>query len=463
MNFKTLLKISVLVLVIWGCKDKTVDPATDAETNQWIYSQMKYWYYWNDKITATPDLTKAPADLFNSLLYKYDANLRPDGDRFSWIQKSADELQASLSGSGKTPGMEYKLLYYPSGTSNVIAVVTYTLPGSPAEKAGFKRGDIFTSVNNQQLTGANYSQLLNAEGTKTYTLAKVDSGGKVTEGTVKREVVPVVLQENPVYFDTLFQFNGTQIGYIVYHQFIPEPYQSKTLQYDKELDQIVGSFKEKNVSSIILDLRYNPGGYVSSATSLASLLVKATTNDIFFYKEYNPTATTALKKQYGEGYFYDKFTAKTQNIGSTLNNLVILTSSRTASASELLINGLKPFMNVILVGDNTVGKNVGSITLSNKKDGITWGLQPIVSKSFNGLHKSDYSVGFTPDVRATEGILLYPYGDLRDPLLSEALFKILGSRVVRRIPLAETKLFSGVEIMSSVSRKAGGSNMFFSH
>ena len=461
MNFKTILTVSLLALFIFACKDKTVDPATQSETNQWIYSQMKDWYYWNDKITATPDLTQAPADLFNSLLYKYDAKLRPDGDRFSWIRESADELVAGLSGSGKTPGMEYNLLYYPSGSNNVIAVVIYTLPGSPAEKAGFKRGDIFTSVNNQQMTGSNYSQLLNAEGTRTYTLANIDSAGKVTEGTVKREIVPIVLQENPVYFDTLFQFNGTKIGYIVYHQFFSEPYQSNTAQYDKEFDQIVGSFKDKQVNSIILDLRYNPGGYVSSATSVASLFVKATTNDVFFYKEYNPTATATLKKQYGDGYFSDKFVAKTQNIGSTLKNLVILTSSRTASASELLINGLKPYMNVILVGDTTVGKNVGSITLSNKKGGITWGLQPIVSKSFNSLHQSDYSAGFAPDVRAREGIVLFPYGDLRDPLLSEALFKILGSRVVRKRSDAEVKTFSGVEIMSSVSKKAGGSNMFF--
>ncbi|SKC09083.1 S41 family peptidase [Dyadobacter psychrophilus] len=462
MKLKLLLAILSISAAVLSCKEKNVDPATERETNEWIYENMKYWYYWNDNMTTSPDYSKDPASFFESLLYRYDATLRPDGDRFSWIQESAEELEASLAGQSKASGMEYKLTYFPTGSSNVIGVVLYVLPDSPAAKAGFARGDIFSSVNGQKMTGANYSQLLNSDEKLTYTLATINAEGALMEGTTTRDITPVVLQEDPVYFDTLYSIGANKIGYVVYHQFIPEPYQASNKQYDKKLDDIFNSFKNANVNALIVDLRYNPGGYVSSATNLASLIAKATSNDIFYYKEYNTEVTETNMKKYGETYFYDKFASKSQNIGSQLSNVVFLVSSRSASASELLINGLKPYMNVTLVGGKTVGKNVGSVTLTDSKKKVKWGLQPIVSKSLNKDKKSDYNVGFTPDIAASEGNILYPYGNPKDPLLSEALFKITGTRLTRQIKNARTlQEEDSQEITSTIQRKAGRSNMFY--
>ncbi|TLU98144.1 S41 family peptidase [Dyadobacter luticola] len=461
MKLKFLLSVMFMLAVLSSCRDKSVDPATESQTNDWIYANMKYWYYWTDHIPAKPDLTQDPAKFFESLLYKYDATTRPDGDRFSWIQESADELQASLGGESKTPGMEYKLVYYPSNTTNVIGIVLYVIPDSPAAKAGFVRGDVFSSVNGQKLTGANYSQLLNTQDSKTYTLAKIDNVGGLVEGST-REVAPVVLQEDPVFFDTTFTYGANKIGYIVYHQFIPQPYQTENGQYDKKLDNIFATFKSSNVNALIIDLRYNPGGYVSSATNFSSLITKGTANDVFYYKEYNAQVTETSKKKYGESYFYDKFLSKSQNIGSNLSQVYFLVSSRTASASELMINGLKPYMEVKLVGSKTVGKNVGSVTLTGKDQGIKWGMQPIVSKSLNKNHKSDYSTGFVPDYPASEGTMLYPYGNPKDPLLGEALFQITGTRIARQArEAAVLKEEDAQEITSTIVRKAGGSNMFF--
>ncbi|MCF2496145.1 S41 family peptidase [Dyadobacter chenhuakuii] len=461
MKIKLFLAILLTSAAVISCKEKNVDPATETETNQWIYDNMKYWYYWNDDMTTKPDYTKDPASFFESLLYKYDATLRPDGDRFSWIQESAEELEASLGGQSKASGMEYKLTYLPTGSQNVIGVVLYVLPDSPAAKAGFKRGDIFNSINDQKLTGSNYSKLLNSQEKLTYTLATLSADGVLTDGTTKREVTPVVLQEDPVFFDTLYNIGTNRIGYVVYHQFIPEPYQADNKQYDKKLDAIFTKFKDANVNALIVDLRYNPGGYVSSATNFASLIAKATASDIFYYKEYNTEVTETNMKKFGETYFYDKFASKSQNIGNQLNDVVFLVSSRSASASELLINGLKPYMNVTLVGGKTVGKNVGSVTLTDSKKKVKWGLQPIVSKSLNKDKKSDYSVGFTPDIAASEGNLLYPYGNPKDPLLGEALFKITGNRIVRQKNARTVQEEEDQEIISTISRKAGGSNMFY--
>ncbi|WP_026631825.1 S41 family peptidase [Dyadobacter alkalitolerans] len=461
MKIKLFLAILLTSAAVLSCKEKNIDPATETETNQWIYENMKYWYYWNDNMTTKPDYTKDPASFFESLLYKYDATLRPDGDRFSWIQESAEELEASLGGQSKASGMEYKLTYFPTGSQNVIGVVLYVLPDSPAAKAGFKRGDIFNSINDQKLTGSNYSKLLNSQEKLTYTLATLSADDVLTDGTTKRDVTPVVLQEDPVFFDTLYNIGTNRIGYVVYHQFIPEPYQADNKQYDKKLDAIFTKFKDANVNALIVDLRYNPGGYVSSATNFASLIAKATASDIFYYKEYNTEVTETNMKKFGETYFYDKFASKSQNIGNQLNDVVFLVSSRSASASELLINGLKPYMNVTLVGGKTVGKNVGSVTLTDSKKKVKWGLQPIVSKSLNKDKKSDYSVGFTPDIAASEGNVLYPYGNPKDPLLGEALFKITGNRIVRQKNARTVQEEEDQEIISTISRKAGGSNMFY--
>ncbi|MCF0071469.1 S41 family peptidase [Dyadobacter sp. CY261] len=461
MRLRLFLPVIFLAALVFSCKDKNVDPATETQTNQWIYTNMKYWYYWTDHITDSPDYNKTPSDFFSSLLYKYDATARPDGDRFSWMQESAKELEASLGGSSKTTGMEYKLVYFPANTSDVVGIVLYVIPGSPAAQAGFARGDVFSSVNGQKMTDSNYSKLLNTDEKKTYTLANIKDG-TVEETATKRDVTPVELQEDPVFFDSVYTIGANKIGYVVYHQFIPEPYQTNNKAYDKKLDAIFSEFKNSNVNALVLDLRYNPGGYVSSATNLASLIGKVTSNDIFYYKEYNKQVTETNLKKYGESYFYDKFVAKSENIGGNLKNLVVLVSSRSASASELVINGLKPFMTVTLVGGKTVGKNVGSVTLSDEKNGIKVGLQPIVSKSLNKDKKSDYHVGFEPDVKVSEGNILYPYGDPRDPLLGEALFQITGTHVTRQGRSARVLQEEAQnELSSTISRKAGGSNMFY--
>ena len=138
----------------------------------------------------------------------------------------------------------------------------------------------------------------------------------------------------------------------------------------------------------------------------------------------------------------------------------MLTTGGSASASELVINGLRPFMEVITIGTTTYGKNVGSITIDDKTKRIKWGMQPIVSKTFNALNQSDYSTGFVPKVEVKEftNVAWKPLGDISDALLNEAVFQITGGRTAR------VAVRNGVEtrsVDSSIERKAGGSNMFF--
>ncbi|QJD78202.1 S41 family peptidase [Spirosoma rhododendri] len=463
-------------VVLSSCKrDPDVTPSTAATTtpttstststnqtvNDWILGNMSYYYYWNDKIPANPDKTLSPDQFFDSILYKYNATSNPNGDRFSWIQQSADELKASLSGESKTTGMEFKLYLRSSGSTDVIGSVLYVYPGSPADKAGIKRGDVFSKVNGTGLTTTNYSTLLYGDGdTKTYTLAEVQSTGIVDTNNTK-SVTAVVLQEDPVFMDSVYTFGAKKIGYVVYNQFVPGPNGSSVATYDQKLDAIFGKFKAKGVNELILDFRYNPGGYVSSATALGGLIAKGIgTKSVFVRKEWNSTVTPALEKQYGTDFFYDYLTQKANNIGDNLSQVYVLTTSGTASASELVINGLRPYFGqkVYTIGTTSYGKNVGSITISDNTGKIKWGMQPIVSKSFNKDNESNYSTGFVPKVEVREPLNMRPLGDVTERMLSEAIFQISGTRTARRG--ADESTIRTV-IGSSIERKAGGSNMFF--
>jgi C-terminal processing protease CtpA/Prc len=463
----TLLTVSALVT---SCKKDadTVTPApttvtstttADAPTvNDWILANMQYYYFWSDKIPANPDKSLSPDNFFSSLLYTYNATTNPTGDRFSWIQESADDLKASLSGVSKTDGLEFKLYLRSSTGDDIIGKVLYVLKGSPAEKAGLMRGDIFYQINGQTLTRANYSDLAyGASDTKTYTLAKVD-GTAIVNTTTTKQTTPVVFQANPVYMDSVYTVGSKKVGYFVYNQFVTGPNGPEDHTYDNLVDNVFAKFKAQGVTDLILDFRYNPGGYVSSAQNLASSIGKGVdASKIFYRQEYNKQLTEyyqANKVNAFNGYFVQK----ASNIGNSLNNLVVLTTSGTASASELVINGLKPYMPVTIIGTTTYGKNVGSFTIYDDKGRYKWGMQPIVTKSFNSLNQSDYSTGFTPTIEVKEytNEVWRQLGDTRETMLNVALARISGSARIAAPSSAPTN-----EVSSSIERKAGGSNMFF--
>lgn len=467
----SLLIAVVGAVFITSCKEKTdlVAPATtnpstatDAEVNNWILDNMKTYYYWNDRIPANPNKALKPTDFFYSLLYDYENTANPERDRFSWIDANAAELSASLSGQTKTSGMEYQLLLRASGSTDVVGVVMYTLKGSPADRAGIKRGDIFYSVNGQNLTTSNYQTLLRGTGdTRTYGFAALNNR-QITNTTTTKRVTDVVFQENPVYFDSVYTIESKKIGYLVYNQFIPGPGGADSTAYDRQIDAIFGKFKQQGVNELVLDLRYNPGGFTSSAVGLASLIGKGITpNSLFFRQDWNKTITPELQaydRRNRTDSFNEYFVQKSNNIGANLSRVYVLTTDNTASASELIISGLRPYMTVNTIGTTTFGKNVGSFTISDDTGRIQYGLQPIVFKSFNKNNESDYSSGFVPTTEVEEQLPYVPFGNTADRLLSEAISQITGNRPSARRGASDAK--PRPVLASTIKRKAGNQNMF---
>lgn len=469
LNVRTCVWIVTVGVGFWmtGC---TPDPAVTPQSpingipskanqsvNSWILDNMRAVYYWNDKIPANPDTTLAPSPFFYSLLYDYNNRTNPERDRFSWIQEDVDALKSSLSGEEKTTGLEVKYYLREQGSTDVIMQVLYVLPGSPAERAGLKRGDIISAINGQKLTTSNYASLANDPTTFNYGIAKVENGKIVDTQTVKTATA-TVFQQNPVLLDSIYIIGSKRIGYLVYNQFIPGPNGSTTPTYDQKLEQIFSKFKARGVNELVLDLRYNPGGYVSSSVKLASMIAKGVDDSNIYYRtEYNQDVMASLEKEGKTDELTVHFQTKTQNIGSNLSRVFVLTTGGTASASELIINGLKPFMPVITIGETTYGKNVGSITISDKTGKLKWGMQPIVSKSFNSLNQSDYSTGFTPTIPKREPLELKSLGDLEEAYLGTAMTQIIGPGAAR-LPADHSPQLPAIG--SSVERRAGGSNMF---
>lgn len=460
------LLVVALVGSLSACQKTTDDvtPQTSTSTtenqtiNDWILSNMQEVYYWNDKIPANPDKTLAPDAFFDSILNKYNATTNPNGDRFSWIEESGTELAASLSGQTLTTGMEYELYLRSAGSTAVIAQVLYVLPGSPAARAGIKRGDIISKVNGQSITTTNYVDLFYSGATSySFGFAGVSNSSLVdTDKTIS--VTATTFQENPVFLDSVYTVGSKKVGYLVYNQFNPEANGSDAGEYDAQIDAVFSQFKAQGVNELVLDLRYNPGGYTSSSVNLASLIGKnVSSSKLYFREEWNTSITPLLQKEYGSGFFITNFINKAQNIGANLSRVFVLTTDHTASASELIINGLRPYMTVTTIGTTTYGKNVGSITITDDTGEIKWGMQPIVFKSYNSAGSSDYATGFAPNVTVEEPLSLLPLGDTKEALLSTALSQITGTSANGRQAAGTGNPLTSLG--SSIQRKVGGYNM----
>lgn len=437
--FRYLLCTFAAGILISACKKKDSSPVPDTDNgyvNNWIYTTMKQEYYWNTSITATPDYTKAPYDFFENLLHA--------DDRYSWAVPNYKDLQNSLSGNTKEAGYNVGLFLHDGGTK-LGGIIQYVKKNSPASAAGLKRGQLFFQINNTNFkyssatNNADVNAFLDALG-KDHTITVFDHiyskdglRDSTSNPTVKNLTV-LEYAENPVYMDSVYTIDNKKIGYFVYHFFAPDRGQAGyENEYDNQVDVVFAKFKAAGVKHLILDLRYNGGGDARSTVNLGSNIVTGlSTTKVFFKREYNAFNTKKYTDAYGAEFFKTYFTNEANNIGTGLESFIILTSNNSASASELIINGLRPYMGVWLIGEKTYGKNVGSQTFYKINDAKnTWGLQPITSKAFNSLGTSDYTNGFAPDQEVLESLALGDWGNVKEPLLNKALTKILGHAPLR--------------------------------
>lgn len=466
-----ILLVLAAVCIFNGCRkdDPVPDPVVikDAtDVNKFIYNGLATYYFWENEIPALNNskyqikdslnlfLNKYtdPEELFESLLYKRDVV-----DKWSVIVDDSKEIDDWLAGISESMGMDFRLYYIKENSNELVGFIRYVFKNSPAEKAGLKRGDIFTSINGQKLTDSNYLELLFTKISYTMGLASYTGSDFITNGKTV-SMTAVRLQENPIHLDTILVVNNIKVGYLVYNSFSNAYDSLINSNYDLELNRVFGKFKEAGIQQLILDMRYNGGGYVSSAIYLASMIYSVNPQLVFAKSKLNDYWQNYYQKNYGAGYFNHYFANEVEKTSQTaaapihslgLNTIYIITSSETASSPELLINGLKPYMNVIQVGENTAGKNVGSWTIrdwiddyGNVNPNHTWAMQPITLKIANSQNFSDYSAGLEPTIKLKEYPLeMRPFGDPAEPLLKSCTDHIRGLKAATVVRSREFRSF----------------------
>lgn len=409
-------------------RDTSRVPTSNTAVNTWITDSMRIYYYWNESIPndAGLNLKLAPPDFFESIL--------DDADRFSWIQ-NVDDLNDNLAGVSTSTGLNILLVSY-NNDKNVLGVVRYVIPGSPADKLGIKRGMLFTEVNGTAMTAGNYETLLdpyfNGESFQ-ITLATIEDN--VVKAGSKVNLTVTRVDEPSVFYHTVFTTNsGKKVGYIFYNRFLNEK--------ANELFNVFNEFKSSGVNELILDLRYNLGGGISVSGVLAALIKPNYNKDqIFVNYNYNKLLNTLIPLEDRNDSFAKLFPAvssiqntaaavsdidsKVQSANLNLPKVYILGTYNSASASELVIHNLAPYMQVIHIGETTRGKNEGSITIEDtrKPRVINWALQPIIVKLADKNGEGDYDQGLIPDyeIDETDVLPLLPIGSKEDPLVAKAL------------------------------------------
>ncbi|MDR2040121.1 MAG: hypothetical protein LBQ60_19530 [Bacteroidales bacterium] len=453
--------ISLFAVIIPGCGNKDDGNPENIRINNWVRSNMDLYYLWNTQM-PNADKNLYPSDYFEKLRFSED--------RFSLIHDNFEDIMNSLSGVNTESGYDYNLVLL--NDVDIIGYVTYIKPNSPAESSGsLKRGDFFMRINGKSMTIDNYEDLL-SETAFRHSLGKVNiSGNTITEGeTIQLDVTEY--KENPILLDTIYQINGRKIGYFVYNFFARDNVDSG-IAFEKELNDLFGKFKSEGINDLIIDLRYNGGGAVVTSIALASMVSKCTTNDVFSIDQYNDDLHAYYQNYYGTGYNITRFIDRIEKYEGDfltevvpinqlgLDRLHVIVSRRTASASELLINGLKPYMDVVIIGNQTYGKNVGSVPFYEedpiKQQTNKWIILPIIAKFANAREDSGYGNGFSPDIEVSEieNLTLKPLGDTDELMLGAALDRIAGTERRTQKNIKNVKI-----IGSSADRTPARQNMY---
>ncbi len=428
--FIPLLIVSILAVSCFEDADDNLQPAATIDIQNFIYRGLNYFYLYK---ADTPELANdafASQDELNNFLNNYDSPetlfdyLKSSRDRFSNLYSDYTLIENALSGITLSNGMEFGLVYYPDDSRNVFGYVRYVLPNTDAQTQGLKRGDLFTTIDGQQINESNYNDLL-APNSYTLGLATYD-GADFTSTGITATLNKTQYNENPVYKAQTLDIDGEKIGYLMYNGFIRD--------YDTELNNAFAQFKSEGVNSLVLDLRYNGGGSVETATDLASMITGQFNGQVFYKEFWNEDR----QEEYAGNGVFDGSISNGSSINSlNLPKVYILTTRRTASASELVLNGLRPYIDAVQVGDTTTGKFQASFLLydapapqfsrNEANPNHTYVMLPLVFKTANAAGNTDYNDGLFPQIPLQEDYFnLGQLGDENEPFLAAALFEIAG-------------------------------------
>lgn len=441
-------------------EEEQVDAYQDEEAyaNFFAYNVMSDVYLWSQDITdalkawtVTGDPIKAVANA------RYKDESGEDIDKWTVMTGAYTEMVGGTDGvSAGTYGLGVQLYRKEEGSDLVVAFVTYTHPGSPAEKAGLMRGDVILEVDGIPLDVNNYYDALFATSSMQAGVGRfVDKTYTPVEKTVSMQAE--AMYEEPVLMTKVFDCGGKKVGYLAYQSF--------TFESSLTLYEECKKFREEGISELILDLRYNGGGYVFTESVLASMLAPEAEvknksvfetevwNDFYmaYYKEKGTDLNTYFTSKFSQKHNDKNYDIDTSDANLGLTRIYALVTGNSASASEAILVGLLPYMDIEIIGEKTHGKYCAGIMWKGeewyqevvdnyqsnnlnfakeypqfadwKKYIADWGIYVMISMyaDKNGENPC-MPDGLTPDVVAYDMIEEpYPLGDEREAMLNMAL------------------------------------------
>lgn len=407
MRMNVLLLGAVLSLYFVSCKkdnddSPAPDPSTPSAADKLKDSALLYArdiYLWNENIPQ--NFNARSYDDANEIMeairpFSIEPGFSQPVDRWSFAVTQAewDGVSSGISGDF---GMG--VFFY----TNSDLRVSYVERESPAGKAGIRRGWRIKSFNGStNVTPSNANAIISAvyqSTSSSFVFTKPD-GNDIT-----LTLNAAGYKEHPIFLDSVYNNGAKKTGYLVFNSFLGD-----TTEIYNEFTRVFNRFSSAGVQDVIIDLRYNGGGYVSVQNVLANWLVPTAGNGQLMEKQ-----------QFNENYSnFDESINFSKKGNLNLNRLFVIVSQNTASASELLINSLKPYMDVQLVGpSNTHGKPVGFFPIPVGD----WYIFPVSFRTVNKNGEGNYFNGIELDHQVGDG-LNKDWGDTQESCLGTILHAI---------------------------------------
>ena len=364
-------------------------------------------YLWNTQIPSSFNVQSYldPSSIMTAIRpYSMEQGFSTAVDKWSFAMKKTEWDQMSggtstLSAITGNGDFGFSVFFKAEGDLRVRLVE----PNSPAGLAGVHRSWRVISINgNSNMTAANSSFIINATSNSTsgaFTFQKSDGV------TIALNLNAANYTKKPVYMDTVYQVNGKRIGYLVFNSFL-----GNINNINSEFQRVFNRFANAQVTDVVVDLRYNGGGYVSLAEQLSNYLVRSSAN-----------GSLMMTQLYNNQNSQNNEVTNFRKAGSvSVDDVYFIVGRGTASASELLINNLKPYMDVKLIGPTpTHGKPVGFFPIPVGD----WYIFPVSFRTTNKNGEGNYFNGMPVNAQIADG-LDKDWGDTNETSLASAIRNI---------------------------------------
>jgi carboxyl-terminal processing protease len=360
------------------------------EQNMFVRDVLDEYYLWYREL---PRLN--PANYSSPEAYLEAARYRPLDSFFSYI--TSREANDAFYGESQFVGFGFS-----TQTNDRELQVLQVFPDSPASEAGIARGDRIVEINGRSVAELVQTGLIGgafgaSEPGVSATLVVRSRAGEERRATLTKRVVTIPT----VSLTRTFRVDGRTVGYLFFRNFVNPSYAA--------LDEAFAALREAGATELVIDLRYNGGGLVDVAVHLGSLVGGAQTQGRVFATFQHNDKNTALN----EDLRFEDTPAQTLN----LSRLFVITTRSSASASELVINSLRPHVPVVVIGDTTYGKPVGQYGF-NFCDKV---VAPVAFALVNSEGRGDFFGGIAPDCRVADDIE-HELGSAEEASLAEALY-----------------------------------------